>query len=64
MTRKFENVRQSLIDQKLEDPRNITAKDLCMLTGQFIQFMEDFLGRDVCRIITRELRDAMRDATH
>ena len=48
MFRKFENVRQYLIDQKLEDPRNITAKELSVLTGQFIQFMEDYLGRDVC----------------
>lgn len=49
MCKRFEPVRQFIIDQKLEDPRNITAKDLSVNTGLFIQFMEDYLGRDVCR---------------
>lgn len=47
MHKKFEHVRQALIEQKLEEPQKVSTRDLSIWTGQFIQFMEDFMGRDV-----------------
>lgn len=46
MHKKFEHVRQALIESKLEEPQKLTTRDLSVWTGQFIQFMEEFMGRD------------------
>lgn len=49
MCKKFDHVLQHLLDQKLEQPGKISSKELSILCGQLIQFMEDYLGAHVCK---------------